>query len=67
MFQQHDLNPNTLCKRPSNLYPHTLYFASCRVLDVLRQKQADANLIGLNDVGEPGVGNLLRVGDGRTS
>jgi hypothetical protein len=32
----------------------------------LRQKQADANLAGLNEVGEPGVGDLLRVGDGRT-
>src|SRR6266508_826286 len=53
-------------KRQSNLYPYTLYLASRRVLDVLRQKQADANLAGLNEVGEPGVGDLLRVGDGRT-
>jgi hypothetical protein len=65
MFQQHDLNPNTRCKRPSNLYPHTLYLASCRVLDVLRQKQAEANLAGLNEVGDSRVGDLLRVGDGR--
>jgi hypothetical protein len=66
VFQQHDLNPDTRCKRPSNLYPHTLWLASCRGLDVLRQKEPDSNLAGLHDVGDPRVRDPLRVGDGRT-
>jgi hypothetical protein len=65
------LNPETRRKRVSDLHVHSprsrpAYLTGCWILDELREEQRDAKFACAHEVGDPRIGDLLRVRDSRT-
>ena len=66
MFYNDELNADMPGKCSRCFDPHAPELPGRRVLDVVRQKQADANLPCAGQVRDPRVGHLLRLGGGNS-